>query len=158
MIGFKDLLRSILILGLFCGGAMSHARAAEPKSDTSTVPVIQRGFNAWERVGDAGVALNEWKKGGLMERSSKIGLEAAYFQRMGPTLGKYQSFDMISAKPVSKSSEVVYLSVNFEHGVVFGRFLLYRSDKGWVVQDMDFSARPEAVMPWLSFEGGGYTD
>ena len=148
----KDVLLSILIFALFCGGRVLPVRAAESKSGTSTVPVIQRGFNAWEKVGDAGVALNEWKKGGLMERSSKIGLEAGYFQRMGPILGKFRTFDIVSAKSVSQRSEVVYPSMNFEKGAVFGRFLLYQSDKGWVVQDMDFSTRPEAVMPWLAFE------
>jgi hypothetical protein len=46
--------------------------------------------------------------------------------------------------------------VNFEQAAVYGRFLLYRADKGWVVQNMDFSPKPEAIMPWLAFEGGTY--
>jgi hypothetical protein len=64
---------------------------------------------------------------------------------------------VIETKRFSQNSEVIYLSVNFAHAVMFGRFLLYQTDKDWVVQNMDFSPKPEAMMPWLVFEGGTYT-
>jgi hypothetical protein len=48
---------------------------------------------------------------------------------------------------------VIYLSINYERGAVFARFLLYRA-QDWVVQSMDFNYRPEALMPWLAMEQG----
>jgi hypothetical protein len=47
-----------------------------------------------------------------------------------------------------------YLSINFERGAVFGRFVFYQTGKEWVVQDMDFSVKPETIMPWLALEAG----
>ncbi len=61
-------------------------------------------------------------------------------------------------KRVSQNSEVIYLAMNFERGAVYGRFRVYCTDGDWVVQNMDFSTRPEAVMPWLSFEGEEYVE
>jgi hypothetical protein len=48
---------------------------------------------------------------------------------------------------------VLYLAINFERGAVYARFLFYRTEKDWVVQNVDLSTRPEALMPWLAFEG-----
>ena len=92
-----------------------------------------------------------------MEDDSKPGALATYFGRMDRTLGNYKSYDVIENKRVSQSSQIVYLSMNFERAAIYGRFLLYRTDKGWVVQNMDFSPKPEAIMPWLAFAGGNYT-
>jgi hypothetical protein len=61
-------------------------------------------------------------------------------------------------KGVSRNSEVIYLSINFEQGLVYARFLVYKTEKDWVVQNMDFSDRPEALMPWLAFEGQQTTE
>ena len=64
---------------------------------------------------------------------------------------------MIQTKRISQNATVLYLCINFDHAVMFGRFMMYRTDKDWVVQNMDFSPRPEAMMPWLAFEGESYT-
>ena len=75
----------------------------------------------------------------------------AYFRRIDRLLGNYQNFEAIDAKPIGKTSQIVYLSMNFERGAVFAKFTLYRTAKdGWVVQHMDFNTRPEAIMPWLA--------
>ena len=49
---------------------------------------------------------------------------------------------------------IFYLSMIFDCGVVYASFLVYRAEKDWVVQNMDFNTKPEAIMPWLAFEGG----
>ena len=59
----------------------------------------------------------------------------------------------VEQKAIGKRSQIVYLAVNFERGVVFAKFLLYRTDKNWVVQNLYFDTRPEAIMPWLATEG-----
>jgi len=89
-----------------------------------------------------------------MEGSNKAGTIARYIRGLGGTLGNYKSHELIQSKPISQSSEVIYLCVNFERGIVYGRLLMYRTDKDWVVQNMDFNERPEAIMPWLAYEAG----
>jgi hypothetical protein len=48
--------------------------------------------------------------------------------------------------------------MNFERSAIYARFMLYRNDKAWVLQNMDFNPRPEAIMPWLAFEGTNYSE
>ncbi len=91
-----------------------------------------------------------------MERDSKPLVLSRYFRQMDQTLGSYLSYEVVETKHISQTSAVVYISVYLVHAAIFGRLMLYQSDKDWVVQNMDFSARPEAMMPWLAFEGGTY--
>ena len=121
---------------------------------TPPVPaIIEAGFAAWAKGGGVEAILISWQRGGLLEGSDKAALGARFFRSIIPALGSYRSHDTIQCKTVSHDSQVFYVSINFERGVVYGRFLVYRGDKDWVVQNMDFSERPEAVMPWLAFEG-----
>lgn len=154
----KSVLRSALVITLACCCLLPllHVRAAEGSS--SAVPaIVQNGFKAWAKNRDASWAFDVWKIGGLLERDNKPGILSRYFRDMDQTLGSYLSYEVIDTKRVGQNSTIVYLSVNFAHAAVFGRFMLYQGDKDWVVQNMDFNARPEAVMPWLAFEGGTYT-
>jgi hypothetical protein len=93
-----------------------------------------------------------------MEGSNKAAVQAGYFRSLSQTLGNYKSHEVIQSNGVSRASQVIYLSLNFERGLVYGRFLLYQTGKDWVLQNMDFSDRPEAVMPWLAFEGERTTE
>ena len=115
--------------------------------------VIEAGFDLWSKGSGAETILGSWQRGGLMDGSNKAATQAGYLRNLSQGLGNYKSHELIQTKEVSRASQVIYLSINFERGVVFGRFLVYRTEKDWVVQNMDFSARPEAVMPWLAFEG-----
>jgi hypothetical protein len=127
----------------------------------SNLPVpglIEAGLELWTKGGGSDATLSFWQKGGLMEGSNKAAREAGYFRSLSRALGNYKSYDLIQSKGVSRTSQVIYLSINFERGVVYGRLLLYQTAKDWVVQNMDFSERPEALMPWLAFEGERATE
>jgi hypothetical protein len=49
-------------------------------------------------------------------------------------------------------------AINFERGAVYARFVVYHAERDWVVQNMDFSTRPESILPWLSFAGDRATE
>ncbi len=128
--------------------------AAFGDADTSIPPIIQDGFKAWTDKGFAYNALDLWKKGGLLDTDPKTMQLARYFSSLDHTIGKFKSFERIDSTTVGQSSRILYLAINFEHGAVYARFLLYHTDKDWVVQNMDFNSKPEALMPWLAFNGG----
>jgi len=138
-----------------CMLPLHRARAAD---EAAPVPaIIQEGFQVWTKKQNSSYVFDVWKKGGLLEESSKPETLATYFSRADRTVGNYKSFELVDTKPISPGSKIVYVAVNFEHAAIYGRFLLYRTDKDWVVQNMDFSFRPEAVMPWLAFTGENYS-
>jgi hypothetical protein len=145
----------ILGAGLACGlFALPTAGAAD--ADTRIPAIIEEGFKVWAAK-DASYAFDVWKKGGLLESDAKPATLARYFARMDHTIGNYKSYETIQSKTISQSSKIVYLSVNFEQAAIYGRFLVYHGANGWVIQNMDFSPKPEAIMPWLSFAGEDYT-
>jgi len=134
-------------LFLFASG-VSLARA-----DASLPAIVESGFEAWGKGGAVDAILMSWERGGLLEGSNKAANQARYLRNLGPSLGTYRSHELIQGKPISRSSQVFYLAINFQRGVVYARFLVYRGERDWVVQNMDFNERPEAIMPWLALAG-----
>ncbi len=149
------IIRSHLILAVVCLGLLGRAPAVEAAANPSVPVVIQDGFAAWAKNG-APYAFDTWRKGGFMDDSRKVAAQSSYFQRIDQAIGYYRSFDLVESKPIGSSSQILYLAVNFERGAIYARFLVYRTEKAWVVQDMDFSTKPEAVMPWVAFQGVNY--
>jgi hypothetical protein len=132
------------------------AANAQPANSTPTITipaVIDAGFALWPK-GGAGAALDQWQKGGLIEGDPKVVGEAKYFKRIEPAVGNYKSYEVVDARRISAGSQVLYLAINFDRAAVYCRFLLYRIDDNWVVQNMDFNLKPELIVPWLAFAGG----
>jgi hypothetical protein len=42
---------------------------------------------------------------------------------------------------------IVYLTINYEKGPLFGRFLAYRIRNDWILPDFTFDTKPEAIFP-----------
>ena len=119
---------------------------------TSSIPsVIQAGFALWAKGGGVDVILDSWQRGGAMEGNNKANVQADYFKRMSRAVGNYKSFEVLKSDEVGRRAEIIYLAINFERGAVYARFVMYNTEKDWVVQNMDFSSKPENIMPWLAF-------
>jgi hypothetical protein len=150
--------RLLLALGVGCGCWLLLLKARAAGAYSPVPPAIESGFALLPNGVGIDGALNVWQKGGLLEGDSKVSNLANYLRRVSQSAGDYQSHEVLQTKPIGRSSQVLYLVIHFERAAVYGRFLLYRSQKGWVVQNMDFSTRPEAIMPWLAFEGDRTTE
>jgi len=150
----KSMLRSALLIGVAGFFTLPLAVASDPPAQIPAI--VQKGFALWAEKNAASWAFDAWKIGGLLEGDSKPATLSAYFGRLDQTIGNYKSYEAIDVKPVGRASEILYASIQFEHAAIYGRFLLYRTDKNWVIQNMDFSAKPEAIMPWLAFNGENY--
>lgn len=128
-------------------------QGAAGEADASIPSIIRRGFECFQK-GRPAQGVDAWKEGGMVGEEFKSVSHGVYFQQAERTLGKYVSYEWVATKMIGKSSKVVYLAINYEQGAVYARFLVYRTDKDWVVQNMNFNTRPEALMPWLAFEEG----
>lgn len=147
---------ALLVAAGFCC-LLPFSRVKAAGGEDGKVPVIiENGFKAWAKNRNASWAFDVWKIGGLMERDNKPSALSRYFSQMDQVLGNYESYEVVETKHISKNSEVIYLSFNFAHAAMFGRLMLYQTDSDWVVQSMDFSPKPEAMMPWLMFAGENY--
>ena len=153
----RVMLRSNLALAMGCIGMLWLTQVVAAGANSFVPPVIQDGFAGWTK-GGALFAFDAWQKGGFLEDSRKAASQSSYFRRLDQALGNYKSYDLVETKAIGPSSEILYLAINFERGAVYARFLVYRTDKAWVVQDMDFTTKPEAIMPWVAFQGVNYSE
>jgi hypothetical protein len=142
-------IRYSLALGLAYAYQLLAFPTATAGPSTSTPAIIQSGISLWPD-GGASMAINTWQKGGLLEGDRKVLAEINYFKRLDPVLGGFKSFELLQSQPVSQASQVMYFAINFQRGVVYARFLLYRPEQDWVVQNMDFNVRPEVIIPWMA--------
>jgi len=153
----KILLKSVLVVSVVCSCLSTTFSGSSAETNTFVPPIIQDGFAMWAKR-DPSYAFEVWRKGGILEFDRKISVLSNYFKNLERTTGGYKSYDTIVTKQISQRSETVYVAVNFEHCAIYARFMLYRDDKGWVVQNMDFNSKPESIMPWLAFEGTDYSE
>ena len=144
-------LRGLLIVAFSLIASTWLVSAADTRS--SLPSILETGFSLFTK-GGADPALDAWRKGGLAENDSRANAQVAFFRQLDSAIGNYRSHEVIDTKRIGSSSQIFYVGINFERGTVFGRFLLYRTEKDWVVQSMDFSTRPEAIMPGLALEAG----
>ena len=143
--------QTIVLAVAFCLVSVAGSKAAG-FGDIGFPAIIQKGLAEYERSG-AIMAFNAWERGGLLEGENGTPRKLQAFKAAGDALGPYRFAEKILTKPIGKSSQIVYASLNFKRGALFMKFWLYRNDEDWVVQNFVFSTRPEALMPWLATEG-----
>ncbi len=146
------LARLVLVLSLLCAGLLLSAPTATADPNPPVPAVLDAGFSFYAKAG-AELALDTWRKGGLAEVDGvKIAAQLGYIRQAERAVGNYRSYDVIEARRIGASSRILYLSINYQRGAVYARFVVFRTEKDWVVQSMDFSLKPETIMPWLAFE------
>ena len=119
-----------------------------------TLPgIIQSGLAAYA-IGGPKAAVNAWVKGGPLEDDKQSAPRPDVFEAFERLYGKYKSSETIQTKHIGATSMTVYLAMNYERGAAFASFLVFKAGSNWVVQHMDFSRKPETIMPWLVLSGG----
>jgi hypothetical protein len=128
------------------------ALGAEGGSGGSVPVVLQKGFDLLKTAGPA-VALGTWREGGGLDEDMNGKDETSAFKEMVKRLRNYRSYEVIEIKEIGSTSKILYVSMSFERGVLYGSFLVWKSDRDWVVQQMDFNTKPQVIMPWLNAGG-----
>lgn len=135
-----------LMVGFFF--LMEGSQTSGVESKQSLPRVIEEGLNAYAS-GGAEAAVAAWLKGGPGEGERVAEAEADKFKRMERFFGRYKSYESIDTKDIGKSSKVIYLALNFERGAIFASFIVYKTDKDWVVTGWDTNTKPQLIFPWL---------
>jgi hypothetical protein len=144
----QSLLSTIAALSLGLCLAWPLIRELKAQRSSSLPPIVESGLAVYAS-GGPGPALLSWRKGGPSEGDKEAVETADELKQLEKSLGHYKSYDLIERTEISKRSEILYLSLNFERGAVFASFLVYKTTKDWVIQNMDFNTEPTLIMPWL---------
>ena len=112
-------------------------------------PLIAKGLAAY-KVSGPEAAIKVWIKGSAMEKKREESLAyAENFKQVGEFYGKYLGYQLIEVKEITETSRVVIISMNYELGPVYAKFLTYKAKTGWILVSFDFNTKPEIILPAL---------
>jgi hypothetical protein len=127
--------------------SFAAASGQAQKSSSESVPsVVMDGLDALRQSGTEEAA-KVWSKGSSWEGSTDRTL-AGTLRAMQEYLGAYRSSEILSVRPLSATTRIVYLTLNFDKEPRFGRFVVYRSGHGWIL----LSYKLDGDADWLRAE------
>jgi len=94
-------------------------------------PVVIDGLDALRQFGPDEAA-KAWSKGSRWEGNSDHSL-ANKLRSMQESLGAYRSFEILSARPLSANTRVIYLTLNYEKEPRFAKLLVYHTAHSWIM-------------------------
>ena len=144
-----------MLLAVVASELFSASLGTRAAEGAPPIPAIVQSGLKFYTIGGWEAAVTAWLKGGPLEGDKSAKTLMDDFKEIEKTFGPYRSFEAIAMKEITKTSTIVYLSINFERGASYASFLVYRGAKDWVVQRLDLSKKPETIMPWLVLSGGG---
>jgi hypothetical protein len=106
--------------------------------------VINSGLDAYKSKGPD-EAVKAWIKGSPLEGSKDALSQANSLRQIQDFYGAYQSSDVVSTRELSPKTRILYLVMNYESGPLFAKFVVYRTDKGWILTSFNFNTKDEMI-------------
>jgi hypothetical protein len=135
------------VLVLACS---QYIRAHAPGPAVEDVPkIIQFGLETYKSEGPE-AAVKAWVKGGPYDGNKDVAVgQATILRQAQGVYGTYRGYEVIREQDISASVRAFYLTLNFERGPVFSRFIVFRSEQGAMITALNFSVKPEDIVPNL---------
>jgi hypothetical protein len=111
-------------------------------------PIIVSGMTAYKEKGPED-AVRAWIKGSPLDGSKEALSQANMLRQIQDFYGAYRGFDVISTRDLSPRIRIVYLALDFDKGPLFAKFLVYKTEEGWILTSFNFNTKEEAVLPTL---------
>jgi|GEM_PF-1203805 hypothetical protein len=133
---------------LFAQSALwAQTSGASTKEVWADLPhVIISGMEAYRDKGPD-EAVRVWIKGSPLEGSKDALSQANNLRRVQDFYGLYRGFELVGTRTLSSRTRIFYVILNFESGPLFSKFVVYRSEEGWILTSFDFNTKDESVFP-----------
>jgi hypothetical protein len=113
--------------------------------------LVEGGVNAY-LAGGAREALKFWLKGSALEGNPQALTQANNLTQIEDFYGKPVGFDVVKEQEAGPKARVIYFSINYEKGIAFGVFQVYRNPVGqWVATQFNFNTDALKVFPSCLF-------
>ncbi len=109
-------------------------------------PVILAGLDGYKSKG-ADEAVRLWVRDSPLEGSNDAATQVTALRQIESLYGAYQWYEIVRTREITPRSMVIYLVLDYEHGPLFARFTLYRSNHRWIMAYFDFNTREENIFP-----------
>ena len=149
-------LAAVVCLGvLWCAQALPPAALADPgaaqgaTSDAAQVElprIVISGLESYKKDGPD-EAVKAWVKDGVLEGSPAAKAASDALREAQATYGAYRGFHVISARNLSGSTVLVYVTLDYDHGPLFAKFIAYRTTQGTVLTSLLFKMDESEILP-----------
>lgn len=122
-----------------CVGAGAQEPVEVPK-------IILSGLEAYKAEGPE-AAIKAWLKGSPLEGSKDALTQANNLHQIQDYYGAYKAFDPIRSRSLSPTTRIIYLTMDYEKGPLFAKFVAYRTEQGWILTSFTFNTKDELIIP-----------
>lgn len=129
----------------------STALLAATPGSAPMPPIILSGADAYKAEG-AEAAVKAWLKGSPLEHQKDALRQAQGMEVFEEYYGKFVGVHLIVQRNLTETTKVVFVTLDFEKGPVFCKFLLYKIDKDWVVISFLFNTKDTEILPQWTWE------
>lgn len=116
------------------------------RADNKLPSIVLAGLSEYKSKGPE-AAVKAWIKGSAFETSLEAMSQANTFKQVETMYGAYLGYQVIKIKEISKTSQMAYLSFDYEKGPLYASFLSYRNGDKWILASFSFNMKPEAILP-----------
>ena len=136
-------------------GALTQRRGESNAAANTAAPlprILYLGLEAYRAEGPQS-AMRAWVKNGPLDGTDLAANQANALEGAQAPYGVYRSYDVIRSQDLTPASRMYFISIDYDRGPLFLRFLVYRVNTSvdWIVTGVDFDARPERVLPEASY-------
>ena len=132
----------LLFTGLVFGLLTPAVLTAQSRPPGEIPPIIAAGMQAYKDSGPE-AAVRAWIKGSPIDGSKEALSQANNLRQVQDFYGNYQGFEVVSREDLGSRSRIVYLVMDFDKGPLFAKFVIYRSELGWILTNFNFNTKDE---------------
>lgn len=130
-------------------GLIAQIANSVQKHPAPDIPaVIVSGLEAYKQKGPEEAVRILIKDGPLDGSKDALG-QANILRQVQDYYGTYRNYEFISSREISTTTRVFYLILKYDKGPLFSKFVVYRSDQGWIMTNFLFNTKEEAVFPTI---------
>jgi hypothetical protein len=145
-------MRAFALFLCSCAFLFSHtapAAAISDSDDTQTAEslphIVASGLKAY-KDGGPDEAVSAWIRGSVIDGSSQANL----LHQIQGLYGAYRTFDIIGSRQLGSRTQVLYLTLDFDKGPLFAKFVVYKTEQGWILASFNFNTKDD-ILPDLPF-------
>lgn len=136
-----------LAVGLVLVMRAPSLRAATPQPASDEVPkILISGMEAYKNEGPE-AAIKAWIKGSPIDGSRDALSQANVLRQVQDFYGAYKSYELIKSRDLTPTTRILYFTLDYEKGPLFAKFLIYRTEQGWIVVNFAFNTKEEVIIP-----------
>ncbi len=108
--------------------------------------IVLSGLESYKKDGPE-EAMKAWLKDSVLENDPNALSQAGALRQAQARYGAYRGFHEISMRSVSASTAIVCLTLDYDKGPLYAKFVVYRTQPGAVLTNLVFDVDENAVVP-----------